>query len=625
MEKITSVAQLESVTAKIQDQVDPERPLITICAGTGCRANGSMELAELLQKELDKRALDVKVEIKLSGCHGLCQKGPVVVVDPQGIFYQEVGLKDLERDVNDIIEETLLKGETVKRLLFKDPETKERIANYNEIPFYAKQHRIALRNNGKIDPRNIEDYLATGGYSSLGKVLSMDPEEVIDSIKASGLRGRGGGGFPTGTKWGFCRNAADKTMRYIICNADEGDPGAFMDRSIMEGDPHSVLEGMAIGAYAMSKNICPTAGYIYIRAEYPLAVENVKEAISQGEERGLLGDNIMGTDFSFHIKMKEGAGAFVCGEETAMMASIEGDRGMPRPRPPFPANKGLFGKPSNINNVETWANVPEIIKKGAEWYAGIGTEKSKGTKVFSLVGKVVNSGLVEVPMGITLREIIYDIGGGIDKNGEFKAAQTGGPSGGCLPVDQMDLPIDYEHLAEVGSIMGSGGLVVMDDTTCMVDISKYFLAFTQSESCGKCTPCRLGTKAMLDILERITTGRGKPGDIALLEELAMGIKRGSLCGLGQTAPNPVLTTLKFFRHEYEEHIHDMRCRAGVCKDLVTFKIDPEICRGCGACIRACPTEAITGEKKQPHEINQELCIRCGSCREACKFGAILVA
>ncbi len=625
MEKIASISELQSLAEKIRASRDPNRPMVTICAGTGCRANGSMELAETLARELKARDLDVKVEIKLSGCHGLCQKGPVVVVDPQGIFYQEVGITDVERDVKDIIEQTIVGGELVKRLLYKDPNTKERVSNYNEIPFYARQMRIALKNNGKIDPRNIDDYIAVDGYQALAKVLAMDPEEVIDWMKRSGLRGRGGGGFPTGMKWGFCRNAPNKTMRYIICNADEGDPGAFMDRSIMEGDPHSVLEGMAIGAYAMSKGICPTAGYIYIRAEYPLAVENVSEAIRQAEERGVLGDNIMGTDYSFHIKLKEGAGAFVCGEETAMMASIEGDRGMPRPRPPFPANKGLFGKPSNINNVETWANVPKIILGGPDWYASIGTEKSKGTKVFSLVGKVQNCGLVEVPMGISLKEIIYDIGGGIPDRGEYKAAQTGGPSGGCLPIDMLDLPIDFEHLAEVGSIMGSGGLVVMDDKTCMVDIARYFLTFTQAESCGKCTPCRLGTKAMLDILNRITKGQGKPEDIDLLEELAHAIKSGSLCGLGQTAPNPVLTTLKYFRDEYEAHVNDKKCPAGACESLVTFVIDPETCRGCRACVMACPTEAISGEKKQPHVIDQEKCIRCGSCRDKCKFGAILVA
>ncbi|MFO8057990.1 MAG: NADH-quinone oxidoreductase subunit NuoF [bacterium] len=623
MDRVNTTSELSSLAERIRSSRDPNRPLVTICGGTGCRANNSAELAEMMAQELDARGIQADVEIKLSGCHGLCQKGPVVVVDPLHIFYQEVGLKNMERDVADIIEQTVQNGETVQRLLYKDPATKERYPNYNDIPFYARQHRIALQNNGKIDPCNIEDYIAAQGYQGLAKVLTMDPWEVIEWVKKSGLRGRGGGGFPSGQKWTFCRNATDHSMRYIICNADEGDPGAFMDRSIMEGDPHSVLEGMAIGAYAMSHGICEAAGYIYIRAEYPLAVDNVRTALQQAEEMGVLGDNIMGTDFSFHIKMKEGAGAFVCGEETALMASVEGNRGMPRPRPPFPANKGLFGKPSNINNVETWANVPKIVNHGPDWYADIGTEKSKGTKVFSLVGKVQNSGLVEVPMGISLREVIFDIGGGIMGKGEFKAAQTGGPSGGCLPASMLDLPIDFEHLAEAGSIMGSGGLVVMDDKTCMVDLARYFLSFTQSESCGKCTPCRLGTKAMLDILERICQGRGKPEDIPLLEELAKSIKLGSLCGLGQTAPNPVLTTLKYFREEYEQHIYEKKCPAGTCPNLVTYYIDPAACKGCGACIRACPVDAITGEKKSPHYINPELCIRCGSCRDACKFDAIL--
>ncbi len=625
MKKMTSVSELQSLAEKIKVSRDHSRPCITICGGTGCRANGGMELAEMLSNELDNRNMDVKVQIKLSGCHGLCQKGPVVVIDPQGIFYQEVGLKNLERDVDDIIEMTLKKGEIIKRLLYKDPSTKERIANYYEIPFYSRQMRIALKNNGKIDPCVIEDYLEVDGYLGLAKVLEMDPLIAIEQVKASGLRGRGGGGFSTGLKWTFCRNAVDQTMRYIICNADEGDPGAFMDRSIMEGDPHSVLEGMAIGAYAMSKGICPTMGYIYIRAEYPLAIENLKIAIEQAEALGVIGDNIMGTDFSFHVKIKEGAGAFVCGEETALMASIEGERGMPRPRPPFPANKGLFGKPSNINNVETWANIPKIINDGPDWYADIGTEKSTGTKVFSLVGKVVNCGLVEVPMGISLREVIFDIGGGIPNNRQFKAAQTGGPSGGCIPAQFLDLKIDYDNLAQMGSIMGSGGLVVMDEDNCMVDIARYFLTFTQAESCGKCTPCRLGTKAMLEILERITEGNGKPDDIELLEELALAIKAGSLCGLGQTAPNPVLTTLKYFREEYEEHIFEKKCRAGACRALIKFDIDPETCKGCRLCVSACPTGAISGEKKQPHVIDQEGCVQCGSCRQVCKFGAIIVS
>lgn len=568
MEKIVSFGKLEEIRNEILSRKSPQQTCITVCGGTGCRAWGSEQLVALFEKELKRKKLTGKIEFKMSGCHGFCQRGPVVVIEPEGIFYQTVGRESPEKDVREIVEKTIIRGEAVERLLYEDPLEKKKILHYKEVPFYAKQLRIALRDNGKINPTKIEDYIAVGGYSGLAKALQMDPEVIISEIKKSGLRGRGGGGFPTGQKWSFCRNAPNKEIRYIICNADEGDPGAFMDRSIMEGNPHAVLEGMAVGAFAIAGKISSAEGYIYIRAEYPLAVNHVREAIKQAEEWGLLGDNIMGSGFNFHIKIKEGAGAFVCGEETALIASIEGKRGMPRTRPPFPAISGLWGKPTNINNVETWANVPQIILNGADWYASFGTEQSKGTKVFSLVGKVKNSGLVEVPMGIKLSEIIFDIGGGILGDKKFKAAQTGGPSGGCIPAEMLNLPVDYENLAKVGSIMGSGGLVVMDEDTCMVDLARYFLTFTQKESCGKCVPCRVGTKQMLTILEDICAGNGKPGDIELLQELASTIKASSLCGLGQTAPNPVLTTIKYFREEYEEHIYEKHCRAAVCKGLV---------------------------------------------------------
>jgi NADH-quinone oxidoreductase subunit F len=491
-----------------------------------------------------------------------------VVVDPAGIFYRHVGREDPSRDAAEIVKRTVLNGEVVQRLLYTDPKTSQPIAHYCDIPFYARQVRVVLRNNGKIDPNEIEDYLAVDGYVALARALTMEPDEIIDQVVRSGLRGRGGGGFPTGLKWRLCRNAGDRSARSIICNADEGDPGAFMDRSIMEGDPHSVLEGMAIGAYAMSSDLCPAEGYIYIRAEYPLAVQNLRTAIRQAEDLGVLGDDILGSGFSFRVKVKEGAGAFVCGEETALLASIEGKRGMPRPRPPFPAQEGLYGRPTNINNVETWANIPRIVIEGAERYAAIGTEQSKGTKVFSLVGKVQNCGLVEVPMGMSLREIVFEIGGGIPDGKRFKAVQTGGPSGGCLPASKLDIEVDYETLAEAGSIMGSGGMVVMDEDTCMVDIARYFVEFTQSESCGKCSPCRLGTRQMLRILDDITGGEGRPGDLELLEDIALAVREGSLCGLGQTAPNPVLTTLRYFRPEYEEHILRRRCPATVCRRIV---------------------------------------------------------
>jgi len=566
MKKLGAKQELLDLARELEAKQKEKKKRIIICGGTGCRSNGSYELFLMCKELLNKYRLK-DVELKMSGCHGFCQRGPVFVIEPEEIFYQQVGKENPKKDLEEIIKKTLLAGKYVEHLLYQDPGTGELIPIYHQIPFYAHQQRIALRFNGKIDPFSIEDYIAQGGYQALAKALEMDPEEIIEVISKSGLRGRGGGGFPTGQKWRFCREAKGD-MRYIICNADEGDPGAFMDRSIMEGNPHGVLEGMIIGALAIARGKSPAQGYIYVRAEYPLAVQSIKKAIEDAKAWGLLGENILGSDFSFDIKVKEGAGAFVCGEETALMASIEGKRGMPRQRPPFPAQKGLWGKPSNINNVETWVNVPEIILKGWQWYSSIGTEKSKGTKVFSLVGKVKNSGLVEVPMGISLKEIIFKIGGGIIGDKKFKAAQTGGPSGGCIPAKYLDLPVDYEHLTEVGSIMGSGGLVIMDEDTCMVDLARYFLTFTQSESCGKCTPCRLGTRQMLTILEDICAGRGKPGDIELLGEIGEMVKKASLCGLGQTAPNPVLTTIRYFRDEYEEHIKEKKCRAAVCKEIV---------------------------------------------------------
>ena len=586
---------------------------ISVCAGTGCRALGSMELFEEFRRELDRRGLD-DVEVRATGCHGFCERGPLVVIFPQKIFYHGMKVKD----VATVVEQTIQNVEPVKSLLYTDPATKQQCLTEHEVPFYAKQQRIVFRNNGKIDPAEIEDYIAADGYAALGKALTdMTPDQVIDEIEEAGLRGRGGGGFPTGRKWGICRSQPGGT-KYIICNGDEGDPGAFMDRSIMEGDPHSVLEGMTIGAYAIGA----TRGYLYVRAEYPLAVTNLSIALEQSRSLGLLGENILGSNFSFDMEIVRGAGAFVCGEETGLIASIEGDIGTPRQRPPYPAESGLWDKPTNINNVETWANVPVIIDRGSEWFAAIGTEHSKGTKVFSLVGKVRNTGLVEVPMGTTMREIVYDIGGGILKKRKFKAVQTGGPSGGCIPESLIDLPVDFEKLQEVGAMMGSGGLIVMDERTCMVDVAKYFLAFLVDESCGRCTACREGVFQMHSILSRIVSGEGRPGDIELLERLSDYVKRTSLCQLGGTAPNPVLSTLRYFRDEYEAHIEEKKCPAGVCKALVTFTIDPEACKGCTLCVRNCPTDAISGKKKEPHRIDQDACISCGVCYEECSFNAI---
>ncbi|MDD3688983.1 MAG: NADH-quinone oxidoreductase subunit NuoF [Synergistaceae bacterium] len=590
------------------------RSHILICGGTGCTSSGAGEVTEAFKKTITEKGLADEVLVVPTGCHGMCEMGPIVVVYPEGTFYCRVQ----KTDVAELVEEHIYKGRPVQRLMYSGGEDVPVIPHYKEIPFYGKQHRIALKNCGYINPDNIDEYIVRGGYEALGKaLLSMKPEQVIDEVKASGLRGRGGGGFSTGLKWSFCASAkGDK--KYVICNADEGDPGAFMDRSLLEGDPHSIIEGMSLGAFAMGAD----EGYIYCRAEYPLAIQRLKTAMAQAEEYGLLGENIMDSGFSFTLHVKEGAGAFVCGEETALMASIEGRRGMPRPRPPFPANSGLWGCPTNINNVETWANVPQIISHGGAWYASLGTEKSKGTKVFALTGKVKHTGLVEVPMGITLREIIFEIGGGILDDKKFKAVQIGGPSGGCLTEEHLDTPVSYESLTALGAIMGSGGLVVMDETTCMVDVAKFFLEFTQKESCGKCVPCREGTKHMLLLLEKITEGKGTMEDLDTLEGLANMVKEMSLCGLGQTAPNPVLTTLRYFRDEYEAHIRDHKCPAGACAALLEYRIIPELCKKCGICAKNCPVKCIPGDRNTGYRIDTDRCIRCGTCFEKCPFGAI---
>jgi len=581
---------------------------ILICAGTGCISSGALEVKETLVDELEKHGLTNKVRIIMSGCHGFCEKGPIFIVYPEDVFYCGVQ----PEDVKEIVEEYLVKGNMVERLLYHDPVNDETHVSHDQIMFYHKQLRQALRNCGVIDPENIDEYIIRGGYKGLKNALKMEPVEVVNEVKSSGLRGRGGAGFPTGMKWQFA-NSSKGDKKYVVCNADEGDPGAFMDRSLLEGDPHAVLEGMCIAGRAIGAD----EGYIYVRSEYPLAIKRLRTAIGQAEEYGMLGENVLGLGFNFKIKIKEGAGAFVCGEETALLASIEGKRGVPRHRPPFPAVEGLWGKPTCINNVETLANVPLILRHGAEKFASIGTEGSKGTKVFALTGKVNNTGLVEVPMGVTIREVVFDIGGGIREGKKFKAAQIGGPSGGCIPEEHLDLPIDFDSLTTAGAMMGSGGLVVVDEDTCMVDMARYFLSFTKKESCGQCAPCRLGTTQMYNILEDITEGRGKPEDLKLLEELAWAIKKGSMCGLGQTAPNPVLTTLRYFRHEYEAHVYEKRCPALACKALLQYQIDPDKCIGCQRCKKECPVEAISGEKKEAHEINQDLCIKCGACYEVC--------
>ena len=591
------------------------RSHVLVCGGTGCTSSGSQQIMETLKTEIEKNGLSEEVSVIQTGCHGLCALGPIMIIYPDATFYSMVKVEDIP----EIVSEHLLKGRVVTRLLYNETVTPAgNVKALIDTDFYKKQHRIALRNCGIINPEVIEEYIGTGGYEALGKVLTeMTPDDVIQCLLDSGLRGRGGGGFPTGLKWKLAKQN-DADQKYVCCNADEGDPGAFMDRSVLEGDPHAVLEAMAIAGYAIGAS----QGYIYVRAEYPIAVQRLKIAIDQAREMELLGNNIFGSDFSFDIDLRLGAGAFVCGEETALMTSIEGNRGEPRPRPPFPAQKGLFGKPTILNNVETYANIPQIILHGAEWFASMGTEKSKGTKVFALGGKIHNTGLVEIPMGTTLREVIEEIGGGIPNGKKFKAAQTGGPSGGCIPAEHFDIPIDYDNLISIGSMMGSGGLIVMDEDDCMVDIAKFFLEFTVEESCGKCTPCRVGTKRMLEILTKITKGQATMEDLDKLEELCYYIKDNSLCGLGQTAPNPVLSTLRYFRDEYEAHIKEKRCPAGVCKALLSYRIDADKCRGCTLCARNCPNNAISGTVRNPHVIDQDKCIKCGACMEKCKFGAI---
>ncbi len=616
MTLITSPAELEKRRQEILSGRDPRKPCLTLCSGSACHATGSGDVAARLREEIRARGLEDAVDIRRTGCHGFCERGPIIVVHPEQICYFQVA----PEDIPDIISETIAGGRIVERLLYTDPDTGEKIVHESDIPFYKHQRRLVFGSNGSIDPKSIEDYLAIGGYGALAKALTqMTAEEVLAEVKASNLRGRGGGGFPAGRKWEGTRNAPD-VPKYVIVNADEGDPGAYMDRSLLEGNPHCVLEGLAIGAYAVGAQ----EGYIYVRQEYPLAVENVMTAIERAEACGLLGKNILGAGFDFVVKVHQGAGAFVCGESTALMTALEGRVGEPRPKYVRSNIKGLWGKPSVLNNVETWANVPLIIGKGAQWFTGFGTEGSKGTKIFSLVGKIVNTGLVEVPMGTPLRNIIYDIGGGIPGGRKFKAVQTGGPSGGCIPEALLDLPVGFDELTQAGSMMGSGGMIVMDEDTCMVDVARYFIAFLCDESCGKCVPCREGLGQMLKILTRITRGKGREEDLLLLEELAETAKEASLCALGQSAPNPFLSTLRYFKEEYEAHIRDNRCPALSCKALLSFYIDPEKCRACMSCLRKCPADAIVGGKKRVHVIDQEKCTRCGTCFEVCppRFAAV---
>lgn len=609
----------QTITMRLDDAVTEEQQYekeILVCAGTGCISSKSGEFVDALKVELAKNELTNKVNIVKTGCFGLCAQGPIVIIYPEAVFYHQVQPKHAKKIVSD----HLIKGKLVEKLLYHDSDTKEIINKLMDTPFYHKQKRVALRNCGRINPEKIEEYFAFDGYQALATVVNeYSRDDVLSLLETSGLRGRGGAGFPTFMKWSFAK-ASQSEQKYVICNADEGDPGAFMDRSVLEGDPHAVIEAMAIAGYTIGAN----QGYIYVRAEYPIAVNRLRITIKQARENGLLGKHIFGSDFSFDLDLRLGAGAFVCGEETALLESIEGHRGEPRPRPPFPAVKGLFGKPTIVNNVETLANIPQIILKGPEWFASFGTEKSKGTKVFALGGKIQNTGLVEIPMGTTLREIVEDIGGGIPNGKKFKAAQTGGPSGGCIPSEHYDVPIDYENLKKIGSMMGSGGLIVMDEDNCMVDIAKFFLEFTVEESCGKCVPCRVGTKRLLEILEKITMGNATLDDLDRMEELCHHIQENSLCGLGQTAPNPVLSTLRYFREEYEAHVLERRCPSGVCKNLIQYRILPDKCTGCRACAKGCPVSAISGEVKQVHEIDQSICTKCGLCIDTCRYDAITV-
>ncbi len=613
---IADLSALRTLRQSLQGSKDQTRPCITVCAGTGCQASGALEVVEEFKREIQEHHLGEKIDLRATGCHGFCERGPLVVIRPEMICYTNVE----KSDASEILSSIVLNGKVIDRLLYRDPLTKGKIVHEQDIPFYKFQRRIVFGNNGEIDPASIDDYIAIGGYQALEKVLSgMTPEEVVSTIKRSGLRGRGGAGFPTGEKWEACRKAKGKE-KFIICNADEGDPGAFMDRSLVEGNPHRIIEGMIIGAYAIGSE----EGYVYVRNEYPLAVSNMRCAIDQAKDRGLLGRNILGTGLNFTLKINRGGGAFVCGESTALMASLEGRVGEPRAKYIHNVEHGLWDQPTVLNNVETWANVPIIIEKGIDWYTSVGTEGSKGTKIFSLVGKVNNTGLVEVPMGITLREIVYHIGGGIPAKKRFKAVQTGGPSGGCIPESLLDLPVDFDRLQEAGSMMGSGGMIVMDEENCMVDMARYFVSFLKEESCGKCTPCREGLQQMGEILTRICEGNGTEGDVELLKDLSGTMIDTSLCGLGTTAPNPVLSTIRYFREEYEAHIRDRRCPARFCKELIFFSIDPEKCTGCGACLKACPVDAISGERKEPHRLDGERCTKCRACYETCKFEAVSI-